>query len=99
MDVSLSDGKMRCFGNKPGQDYYADYHDNEWSVPERNDQKLFEMLVLEGAQAGLSWDTVLKKREGYRKAFHQFDVSKVAADERRCAGGATGRCLNYTKQA
>lgn len=79
MDVSLSDGKMRCFGNKQGQDYYADYHDNEWSVPERNDQKLFEMLVLEGAQAGLSWDTVLKKREGYRQAFHQFDVSKVAA--------------------
>ncbi|MDO6513090.1 MULTISPECIES: DNA-3-methyladenine glycosylase I [unclassified Neptuniibacter] len=79
MDVSIYDGKKRCFGNKPNQSYYADYHDNEWSVPERNDQKLFEMLVLEGAQAGLSWDTVLKKREGYRQAFHQFDVLKVAA--------------------
>ncbi|WP_067863672.1 DNA-3-methyladenine glycosylase I [Neptuniibacter marinus] len=79
MDVSQTDGKKRCFGNKPNQSYYADYHDNEWSIPERNDQKLFEMLVLEGAQAGLSWDTVLKKREGYRQAFYQFDVHKVAA--------------------
>lgn len=54
------------------------YHDNEWGQPEHNDQKLFEFLILEGAQAGLSWVTILKRREGYRKAFANFDVKKVA---------------------
>lgn len=77
MKVSERDGKKRCFGNKPGQEFYADYHDNEWGIPEYDDQKLFEMLILEGAQAGLSWETVLRKREGYRKAFYNFDVEKV----------------------
>lgn len=70
--------KIRCFGGKPGQEFYADYHDYEWGVPSHDDQHLFEMLILEGAQAGLSWETVLKKREGYRKAFHNFDPAKVA---------------------
>ena len=69
---------MRCFGDKPGQELYAKYHDEEWGVPVYDDQKLFEMLILEGAQAGLNWETILKKREGYRKAFHQFDPKKVA---------------------
>ncbi|WP_415885280.1 DNA-3-methyladenine glycosylase I [Neptuniibacter sp. QD37_6] len=77
MKISERDGKKRCFGNKPGQEFYADYHDNEWGIPEYDDQKLFEMLMLEGAQAGLSWETVLRKREGYRKAFYNFDVEKV----------------------
>jgi DNA-3-methyladenine glycosylase I len=54
------------------------YHDEEWGVPLHDDQKLFEFLVLEGAQAGLSWETVLNKRENYRKAFHNFDVKKIA---------------------
>ncbi len=54
------------------------YHDNEWGVPVRDDRLLFEFLVLEGAQAGLSWFTILKKREGYRKAFDSFDVGRVA---------------------
>src|SRR5688500_13988298 len=54
------------------------YHDTEWGVPLHDDQKLFEFLVLEGAQAGLSWDTILARRENYRKAFHNFDVKKVA---------------------
>ncbi len=54
------------------------YHDQEWGVPEINDRKLFEFLILEGAQAGLSWNTVLNKRENYRKAFDQFDPDKVA---------------------
>lgn len=54
------------------------YHDQEWGVPETNDRKLFEFLILEGAQAGLSWNTVLNKRENYRKAFDQFDPDKVA---------------------
>lgn len=58
---------------------YIDYHDHEWGVPQHDDQKLFEMLILEGAQAGLSWITVLKKRENYRRLFDNFDVKKVAA--------------------
>ena len=60
------------------------YHDNEWGVPVHDDRKHFEFLVLEGAQAGLSWSLVLKKREGYRRAFSQFDPGKVAryTDER-----------------
>lgn len=57
---------------------YVAYHDEEWGVPSRDDRHLFEMLVLEGAQAGLSWITILRKREGYRKAFEGFDPSKVA---------------------
>ena len=57
---------------------YVAYHDNEWGVPEHDDRKLFEMLVLEGAQAGLSWLTILKKRDNYRRAFHQFDPARIA---------------------
>ena len=57
---------------------YVDYHDKEWGVPVRDDQTLFEFLILEGAQAGLSWITVLRKREGYRKLFADFDAEKVA---------------------
>ncbi len=55
-----------------------DYHDDEWGVPSHDDQHLFEMLTLEGAQAGLSWNTILNKREGYRRAFRDFDPAKVA---------------------
>ena len=58
---------------------YVAYHDQEWGVPVHDDRKLFEFLVLEGAQAGLSWLTVLRKREAYRKAFDHFDPEKVAA--------------------
>ena len=57
---------------------YENYHDTEWGVPVHDDRLLFEFLILEGAQAGLSWLTVLKKREGYRRAFDQFDAVKVA---------------------
>lgn len=67
--------KFRCFGDTP---LYMDYHDHEWGRPVHDDNKLFEMLILEGAQAGLSWITVLKKREEYRKAFDGFDPKKVA---------------------
>lgn len=70
--------KNRCFGNKPGQEYYARYHDNEWGVPVHDDRFLFEMLILEGAQAGLSWETILKRRNGYRTAFHNFCPHTVA---------------------
>lgn len=54
------------------------YHDNEWGVPIHDDKNLFEFLILEGAQAGLSWSTILRKREGYRKAFHNFDALKIS---------------------
>ncbi|MGE4564859.1 MAG: DNA-3-methyladenine glycosylase I [Victivallaceae bacterium] len=57
---------------------YIDYHDKEWGRPERDDRKLFEMLILEGMQAGLSWITVLKKRDSYRAAFDNFDPEKIA---------------------
>lgn len=67
----------RCdWGQSP--EIYRKYHDNEWGVPIYDDQKLFEFIVLETAQAGLSWLTILKRREGYRKAFAGFDVEKVA---------------------
>lgn len=69
--------KIRCSWCL-GFDQYIDYHDKEWGVPVHDDQTHFEFLILEGAQAGLSWSTILKKREGYRKAFAQFDPKKVA---------------------
>lgn len=70
-------GKKRCAwaGDLP---LYQAYHDTEWGVPVRDDRTLFEFVLLEGAQAGLSWITVLKKRENYRRAFAEFDVKKVA---------------------
>jgi DNA-3-methyladenine glycosylase I len=62
---------------------YIKYHDKEWGVPVHNDRKLFEMIVLDGAQAGLSWLTILKKRGNYRKAFDNFDPKKVAKYDKR----------------
>ena len=61
-----------------GDELYRDYHDTEWGVPNFDDQSLFEFLILEGAQAGLSWITILRKRAGYRKAFSGFDPEKIA---------------------
>jgi DNA-3-methyladenine glycosylase I len=77
--------KQRCWW--PGTDaLYIDYHDREWGVPVRDDPRLFEFLVLEGAQAGLSWLTILRKRDAYRAAFDAFDPEKVARyDARRVA--------------
>lgn len=73
-----SDNVCRCpwCGSDP---LYVDYHDREWGVPVYDDSRLFEMLILEGAQAGLSWLTILRKRENYRKAFANFDIQQVAA--------------------
>ena len=68
----------RCQWVPEGDPGYVAYHDEEWGVPSRDDRHLFEMLTLEGAQAGLSWSTILRKRDGYRKAFANFDVAKVA---------------------
>lgn len=69
--------RIRC-GWGDSHPLYIDYHDHEWGVPEHDDRRLFEFLVLEGAQAGLSWLTVLKKREEYRRAFDEFDAKVVA---------------------
>ena len=78
--------KIRCTWAEESPVFY-DYHDNEWGRPVHDDNKLFEMLILEGAQAGLSWLTVLKKREAYRKAFDGFDPKKVALyDDRKIEG-------------
>jgi DNA-3-methyladenine glycosylase I len=68
--------KIRCAWAKDALN--IEYHDSEWGIPQHNDQKLFEFLILEGAQAGLSWSTILKRREGYRKAFSDFDPLKVS---------------------
>ncbi|MBS9422732.1 DNA-3-methyladenine glycosylase I [Photorhabdus caribbeanensis] len=67
----------RCHWVTSDPEYLA-YHDNEWGKPLKDSQKLFEMICLEGQQSGLSWLTILKKREGYRKCFHQFDPAKIA---------------------
>src|SRR5215469_4414874 len=68
---------IRCDWARSSQQY-IDYHDSEWGVPAHDERKLFEMLVLEGMQAGLSWSTILGKREGYRRAFAGFDAEVVA---------------------
>jgi DNA-3-methyladenine glycosylase I len=68
----------RCEWAPLDQPQYLAYHDEEWGVPVHDDTRLFEMLTLEGAQAGLSWSTILNKREGYRRAFAGFDAAKVA---------------------
>jgi DNA-3-methyladenine glycosylase I len=70
--------KTRCAWALKGNDLYLSYHDREWGVPVHDDRLLFEFLVLEGAQAGLSWATILNKREAYRKAFARFEPEKVA---------------------
>ncbi|MDN5451128.1 MAG: DNA-3-methyladenine glycosylase I [Enterobacterales bacterium] len=78
MSQTFEDKKIRC-GWVSSDPLYISYHDNEWGQPVYDDAHLFELLCLEGQQAGLSWITVLKKRENYRNAFHQFDPRKVAA--------------------
>jgi DNA-3-methyladenine glycosylase I len=75
--------KKRCGWAGTDDLLYLEYHDTEWGVPVHGDRKLFEFLVLEGAQAGLSWRTILLRREGYRRAFAGFDPKKVAAFDRK----------------
>jgi DNA-3-methyladenine glycosylase I len=74
----VADELTRCAWVPLGDPLYVAYHDDEWGVPTRDDRELFELLTLEGAQAGLSWSTILRKREGYRQAFAGFDVERVA---------------------
>jgi DNA-3-methyladenine glycosylase I len=77
MILKYEDGLSRC--QWPGNDeLYIHYHDTEWGVPLEGDQEMFERICLEGFQAGLSWITILKRREGFRKAFKNFDIKKVA---------------------
>ena len=76
--MSQEDGRIRCFGSDDDP-LMREYHDREWGVPIHDDRHLFELLSLEGAQAGLSWRTVLHRREGYRRLFKNFDIEKVAA--------------------
>ncbi len=84
-----SDVKIRMISRCPwceGFDLYRQYHDTEWGVPLYDSRKLFELLILEGAQAGLSWSTVLRKRESYREAFDNFDPKKIAKyDDKKIA--------------
>jgi DNA-3-methyladenine glycosylase I len=76
--------KVRCEWATNGSQADIEYHDNEWGVPVHSDRKLFELLLLETSQAGLSWSIILKKREGYRRAFDDFDANRVANyDQRR----------------
>ena len=80
----MQNEKIRCGWAK--NDLAIAYHDAEWGVPQHNERKLFEFLILEGAQAGLSWDTVLRKRKNYRTAFDDFDANKIALyDEKKQA--------------
>jgi len=74
----MSDNRVRCPW-ADGSDLMRAYHDTEWGMPLHDDRGLFELLTLEGAQAGLSWRTVLNKRDAYRRAFHDFDIPRVAA--------------------
>ena len=75
--MEWKDGKTRCKWANPDNDLYLQYHDQEWGIPVYDDHKLFEMLILECFQAGLSWECVLNKREAFRKAFDGFDLDKV----------------------
>ena len=77
------DGKVRCHWAPPDDVLYTAYHDKEWGVPLHDDRLLFEFLILEGAQAGLSWSTILHKRDNYRRAYHRFDPKKVARYTRK----------------
>lgn len=76
--IQVNRAKLRCSwaGDDP---LYCSYHDKEWGVPLHDDRRLFEFLILEGAQAGLSWITILRKRENYRAAFDDFDATRIAA--------------------
>ena len=89
--VTDEDGVARCWWCG-GDDQYQDYHDEEWGMPERRDERLFEKVCLEGFQSGLSWLTILRKRENFRRAFAEFDISAVAefgeADVERLLGDA-----------
>ena len=78
MTIQWPDGKTRCSWCSPKNERYIRYHDEEWGIPVHDDRRLFEMLLLESFQAGLSWECVLNKREAFRRAFDDFDPEKVS---------------------
>lgn len=78
MNKNKKEQPKRCAWTRESSSLMLKYHDREWGVPVHNDRRLFEFLILEGAQAGLSWNTILNKRRNYRRAFDNFDVNKIA---------------------
>ncbi len=78
-DANVPPSRCAWVAGRPDGDLMLRYHDEEWGAPQHDDRALFELLILEGAQAGLSWETVLKRREGYRRAFDGFDIARIAA--------------------
>jgi DNA-3-methyladenine glycosylase I len=80
------DGRRRCGWASLDDPIYREYHDREWGVPVHDDRVLFEFLVLEGAQAGLSWETILRKRENFRRAFDRFDPEEIALYDKKKVG-------------
>jgi DNA-3-methyladenine glycosylase I len=98
--TTSDDARSRCAWVPEGDRLYLAYHDEEWGVPSHDDRELYEMLVLEGAQAGLSWSTILRKREGYRQAFAGFDpevVARFGAKDRERLLGDAGIVRNRLK--
>ena len=87
----------RCHWVPVGNTLYEEYHDQEWGVPVHDDIKHFEFLILEGAQAGLSWETILKRRKEYAKAFANFDWKKAAKYDQEKGRGAPQEFRNHTK--
>ncbi len=85
-----ADGLKRCGWVQLDDPLYRDYHDNEWGVPVHDDRVRFEFLVLEGAQAGLSWGTILRKRKNFQRSFEGFDPAKVAAFDRKKVNALLG---------
>jgi len=83
LNVVPGSRRRRCGWASPRNELYLAYHDTEWGVPVHDDRRLFELLILEGAQAGLAWETILNKRDGYRRAFADFDPARVARFDRR----------------
>ena len=95
--MKYHDGKDRCSWANPKNPIYIDYHDKEWGVPVYDDHKLFEMLILESFQAGLSWECVLNKREAFREAFDDFDVYKVIIKNQRKISAAVSNATIFMK--
>src|ERR687890_665243 len=90
------DNKSRCWW--PGTDpFYVEYHDTEWGVPEYDDRALFEKLILDGFQAGLSWITILRKRENFRKAFDDFEPKEIAFKTTKSVPAATEVSIAISK--
>ena len=98
-ELILPDGLPRCFGNRLCQDMLAHYQDTEWGMPVDDDRHLFEMLTLEGAQAGLSWDVMLRKRAGYRAASISISGDSLMAARRSTTSPTLVKCQHLPLSA